>query len=75
MGPEFATYLDIADKLGVLVLGTAFIVALYRKMLVFGWLYAECEKNLALCREEFNARAAKLEAELEHLRQERRSVK
>jgi hypothetical protein len=75
MGPEFTAYLDIADKLGVMVLGTAFIIALYRKMLVFGWLYAECEKNLELHRTELAARASKMEEELALLRQERRSVK
>jgi hypothetical protein len=75
MEPTLTPYLEIADKLGVMVLGVAFIIALYRKVLVFGWLYAECEKNLDLHRTELAARASKMEEELALLRQERRSVK
>jgi hypothetical protein len=68
---DFAPYLQVADKLGVMVLGVVFIVALFRKMVVFGWLYTQAETDLRTCRDELYAKAAKLETEVEALRRER----
>jgi hypothetical protein len=65
---DLTPYLQIADKLGVMVLGVAFILALYRKWLVFGWHYEECATARATCNTDTAARLSKAELEVERLR-------
>jgi hypothetical protein len=68
---ELTPYLEVADKLGVLVGGVLLVVALYKKWLVFGWLYKECDDARTLCRTQVETRAAKIEADLDRIRAER----
>jgi hypothetical protein len=63
----------LSSDVGVIVLGVAAGIALYKKKLVLGWLYEECVKDHQTCRGELERRVAHSEAELERLRSERRA--
>jgi hypothetical protein len=68
---DLTPYLQIADKLGVAVLGVLFIVALYKKWLVFGWHYTECDDARTICNTNTATRLTKAESDVERLRAER----
>jgi hypothetical protein len=73
MSPELTAVAAIADRIGS---GAVFIliglgVALYKRMLVFGWLHADCEEELRTCRALAGERAIKIESELDALRRQR----
>lgn len=61
----------VADKIGVIFLFVLAGTMLYKRKLVFGWVHDDCQKDLSTCRSIADARAAKMEADLERLRSER----
>jgi hypothetical protein len=68
---EIGAIAEIADKLGVMVLGVAFVIALYRKDIVFGWVHSECLDEVKRFRASAESRMAQMEAELIELRRSR----
>lgn len=68
---EFDAYYQIADKLGVFVLGVLLFVALNKKWLIFGWHHAEVKAERDKCWGDLSARTTKAESDLERLREGR----
>lgn len=62
----------IADRAGAVFLLLLFIIALWRRYIVMGWSYSDCTSERDVCRKIASDRAAKLESDLDRLRDERR---
>jgi hypothetical protein len=63
--------LETADKLGVIAGMIILCYAIWKKHLVPGWVYDQCEKRLVSLETLLNAHAARTEARVDTLEQER----
>jgi hypothetical protein len=68
MDPQLTSYFELADKIGVIVLGIIGFIALYKKWIVLGWIHEKCEQDRDELRTVVTTRAAKIESELEKIR-------
>lgn len=68
---DFPLLLEAADKLGVIVGMVIIAYGLWKKQLVPGWVYEQCEKERAELKALLETHATRTEARVQMLEQER----